>query len=107
MCAERRRARKGRPRQSIPEPLPDDLFDYADDPTPDGRERRRSPLRIVDVETLPVFDDWPEEVPITEEELQIFERHFGHVLHRLFGPIDPDSDNQGSPSLSPNDNSKL
>ena len=39
MCAERRRARKGRPRQSIPEPLPDDLFDDADDPTPDDRTR--------------------------------------------------------------------
>ncbi|WP_423212016.1 hypothetical protein [Paracoccus yeei] len=41
MCAERRRARKGRPRQPVPETLPDDLFDYADEPTPDGRERRR------------------------------------------------------------------
>lgn len=106
MCAERRRARKGRPRQSIPEALPDDLFDYADEPTPDGRERRSSPLRIVDVETLPVFDDWPEKVPITEEELQIFERYFGHVLDRLFGPIDLDPDNQDLLSLSSDDNSK-
>ena len=73
MSAKRRRARKGRPRQPVPEALPDDLFDYADEPTPDGRERRRSPLRIVDVETLPVFDDWPEKVPITEEEMQMFE----------------------------------
>ena len=105
MCPERRHARKGRPRQSIPEPLPDDLFDYANEPTPDGRERRSSPLRIVDVETLPVFDDWPEKVPITEEELQIFERYFGHVLDRLFGPIDLDPDNQSLPSLSPDDNS--
>lgn len=79
MSAKRRRARKGRPRQPVPEALPDDLFDYADEPTPDGRERRRSPLRIVDVETLPVFDDWPEKVPITEEELQIFERYFGRA----------------------------
>jgi len=106
MCAERRRARKGRPRHPVAEALPDDLFDYADEPTPDGRERRSSPLRIVDVETLPVFDDWPEKVPITEQELQIFERYFGHVLDRLFGPIDPDSDNQSLPLLSPDDNSK-
>ena len=106
MCAERRRARKRRPRHPVPKALPDDLFDYADEPTPDGRERRSSPLRIVDVETLPVFDDWPEKVPITEEELQIFERYFGHVLDRLFGPIDPDPDNQGLPSLSSDDNSK-
>ena len=106
MCAERRRARKGRPRHPVPETLPDDLFDYAGEPTPDGRERRRSPLRIVDVESLPVFDDWPEKVPITEEELQIFERYFGHVLDRLFGPIDLDPDNQDLSSLSPDDNSK-
>ena len=105
MCAERRRARKGRPRQPVPETLPDDLFDYADEPTPDGRERRRSPLRIVDVVSLPVFDDWPEKVPITEEELQIFERYFGDVLDRLFGPID-DPDNQGLPPLTTDGNSK-
>lgn len=106
MCAERRRARKGRPRQPVPETLADDLFDYADDPTPDGRERRRSPLRIVDVEALPVFDDWPERVPITEEELQIFERYFGHVLDRLFGPIDLEAENESLPSLSQNDKDK-
>ena len=104
MCAERR-ARKGRPRQPVPETLPDDLFDYADEPTPDGRERRRSPLRIVDVESLPVFDDWPEKVPITEEELQIFERYFGDVLDRLFGPID-DPDNKDLPSLPSDGNSE-
>ena len=106
MCAERRRARKGRARQPVPETLPDDIFDYADDPTPDGRERRRSPLRIVDVESLPVFDDWPEKVPITEEELQIFERYFGDLLDRLFGPIDLEAENESFPSLSQNDKDK-
>ena len=106
MCAERRRARKGRPRQPVPETLPDDIFDYADDPTPDGRERRRSPLRIVDVESLPVFDDWPEKVPITEEELQIFERYFGDLLDRPFGPIDLEAENESFPSLSQNDKDK-
>lgn len=106
MCAKRRRARKGRPRHPVPETLPDNLFDYADDPTPDGRERRRSPLRIVDVDSLPVFDDWPEKVPITEAELEIFERYFGDVLDRLFGPIDTDPDNQGLPPLTSDGNSK-
>jgi len=96
----------GRPRHPVPEALPDDLFDYADEPTPNGRERRRSPLRIVDVETLPVFDDWPEKVPITEEELQIFERYFGDVLDRLFGPID-DPDNQALPKLTSDGNNWL
>lgn len=107
MCAERRRARKGRPRQPVPEKLPDDLFDYADEPTPDGRERRRSPLRIVDVETLPVIDDWPERVPITEAELEIFERYFGDVLDRLFGPIDAEPGDEGLHPLSSDDNNKL
>ena len=106
MCAERRRARKGRPRHPVPEALPDVLFDYADDPTPDGRERRSSPLRIVEVETLPVFDDWPEKVPITEEELQIFERYFGHVLDRLFGPIDLEAENKSLSYLSDIDKDK-
>lgn len=106
MCAQRRRARNGRPRQPVPETLPNDLFDYADEPTPDGRERRRSPLRIVDVESLPVFDDWPEKVPITEEELQIFERYFGDLLDRLFGPIDLEAENESFPSLSQNDKDK-
>ena len=106
MCAERRRARKGRPRQPVPETLPDDLFDYADEPTPDGRERRSSPLRIVDVESLPVFDDWPEKVPITEEELQIFERYFGDVLDRLFGPIDLETENKSLLFLSDSDKDK-
>ena len=62
-------------------------------------------LRIVDVESLPVIDDWPEKVQITEEELQIFERYFGDVLDRLFGPID-DPDNQGLPQLTPDGNCK-
>ena len=106
MCAERRRARKGRPRHPVPEALPDDLFDYADEPTPDGRERRKSPLRIVDVESLPVFDEWPEKVPITEEELQIFERYFDDVLDRLFGPIDPEAENKSLSYLSDNDKNK-
>lgn len=105
MCAEHR-DRKGRPRTPAPETLPDDLFDYADDPTPDGRERRRPPLRIVDVETLPVIDDWPDNVPVTEAEVDIFERFFGDVLDRLFGPIDGDPDSPDLPVLTSDGNSQ-
>lgn len=106
MCAERNRARKGRPPTPAPETLPDDLFDYADDPTPDGREQRKSPLRMVDVETLPVIDDWPEKVPVTMSEVEIFERHFGDVLDRLFGPIDGDPGSPDLPKLTSNGNSQ-
>lgn len=106
MCAERNRARKGRPPTPAPETLPDDLFDYADAPTPDGRERRRSPLRIVDVETLPVIDDWPDNMPVTEAEVEIFERFFRDVLDRLFGPIEGDPGNRSLSLLSSEDNNK-
>lgn len=87
MRAKRRRVRKGRPRQPIPKTLPDDLYDYGDDPAPRFSAPRGTQLHVVDVEKLPVIDDWPGKVPITEEEIDIFERYFGDVLDRLFGPI--------------------
>ena len=91
MCAERRRARKGRPRQSIPEPLPDDLFDYADDPTPDGRTRASdAPLLGPDGQRMRVIDDWPENIPVTEAEIDVFERWFGDVFDDILHPRKPD-----------------
>ena len=90
MCAERRRARRGRPRQSIPEPLPDDLFDYADDPTPDGRTRAGNmPLLGPDGQRMRVTDDWPEDIPVTEAEIDVFERWFGDVFDELLNPRKP------------------
>jgi hypothetical protein len=68
--------------------LPDDLYDYDDDPAPRVSPRRGSPPDAFDVERLPVIDDWPERVPVTVAEVDIFERYFGDVLDRLFGPID-------------------
>nr|WP_208110877.1 hypothetical protein [Aquamicrobium defluvii] len=49
--------------------------------------KRRRPKH--DVSTWTVIDDWPEKVPITQAEIEIFERYFGDVLDELFGPIDP------------------
>jgi hypothetical protein len=103
MCAQRRRTRKGRPRRQAPKTLPDDLFDYDDDPAPRIGPPRGSPLHVLDVEKLPVIDDWPEKLPVTEEEIDIFERYFGHVLDRLFGPIDLESENKSLSFLSSND----
>lgn len=88
MRAKRRRVRNGRPRQPLPETLPDDLYYYGDDPAPRFGAPRGTPLHVVDVEKLPVIDDWPEKVPITEQEIDIFERYISDVLDRLFGPID-------------------
>lgn len=34
MCAEHSRARRGQPRLPVPQDLPDDLYDYGDDPAP-------------------------------------------------------------------------
>ncbi|MGI6247321.1 MAG: hypothetical protein ACOYJQ_16365 [Pseudochelatococcus sp.] len=107
MCARHRRAPRGRPRHSIPQAFPDDLYDYANDPTPAERLPRREPSpHIFDIEKLPIIDDWPERVPVTEAEIDIFERYFGDVLDRLFGPVDADPGNDSLPPLTSNGNSK-
>jgi hypothetical protein len=91
MCAERRRARKGRPRKSIPEPLPDDLFDYAADSAPDGRARAiDAPLLAPNGRRMRVTDDWPDNVPVTEAEIDVFERWFGDVFDELLNLRKPD-----------------
>lgn len=89
MCAQRHNARKGRPRQPIPKTLPDDLFDYNDEPAPRISPPRGSPPQVFDVERLPVIDDWPDEVPITEAEIQVFERWFADVFDEMFGQLPP------------------
>lgn len=91
MCAERRRARKGRPRHSIREPLPDDLFDYADDPAPDSRARANDATLLgPNGQRMRVTDDWPEDIPVTEAEIDVFERWFGDVFDDLLNPRNPD-----------------
>ncbi len=39
-----------------------------------------------DVEAWTVTDDWPDPVPITEAELDVFEAWFGDFFDELFGP---------------------
>lgn len=87
MCAQRRNARKGRPRQPIPKTLPEDLYDYGDDPQPsDGSQRCNTPLLGSNGRRMRVTDDWPERVPVTEAEIQVFERWFGDVFDELLNP---------------------
>jgi hypothetical protein len=38
------------------------------------------------VRKLRVTDDWPDIVPVNEQELRIIESHLGDVLDTLFGP---------------------
>ncbi|CAL74402.1 hypothetical protein BRADO0458 [Bradyrhizobium sp. ORS 278] len=34
-----------------------------------------------------VRDDWPDEVPVTLTEVEVFEAWFGELLDELFGPF--------------------
>ena len=62
--------------------LPDDLYDYyAAEPDP-----RRGAPPVAEGKTWRVTDDWPERVPITEAEIEVFERWFADLFDELFGP---------------------
>lgn|GEM_PF-506118 len=91
MCAQRRRTRKGRSQWPAPRTLPDNLYDYADDPTP-GLGRPRDHNARTGDEPLRVVDDWPEDVPVTEAEIRVFERWFGDVFDELLSPKKPKDD---------------
>ena len=59
--------------------LPDDLYDYARPPA-----RRVGRPALEDTTTWTVTDDWPDEVPITEAEIEVFEAWFGDLFDELF-----------------------
>lgn len=122
MSRSRAHRSKGRPRRPIPGSLPDDLYDYLpneraqSDPgysapgtLPDDLfdyytnepEPRRSPSPKEDLTTWRVVDDWPERVPITEAEIEVFERWFADIFDELFGPSQPE---EGLTLLSQTDN---
>ncbi len=64
---------------------PDDLFDYATLPVGSLRPcAGKSPKD--DRSTWTVTDDWPERVPVTSAEVDVFEAWFGDVFDELFGP---------------------
>ena len=66
-------------------PPPDDLFDYATLPVGSLRPcAGKSPKD--DLSTWTVTDDWPERVPVTSAEVDVFEAWFGDVFDELFGP---------------------
>lgn len=68
-----------RPRISLGA-LPDDLYIELKPWPRVGRPPKQ------DVETWAVTDDWPERVPITDGELDVFEAWFGHLFGEFFGP---------------------
>jgi hypothetical protein len=59
------------------EPL--DVYDYA-------HPRARHPRQPApdDPTAWTVTDDWPEEVPVTEAEIEVFEAWFGDLFDELF-----------------------
>jgi hypothetical protein len=59
------------------EPL--DVYDYAHAPA--RRPRRSVPA---DATIWTVTDDWPEEVPVTEAEIEVFVAWFGDLFDELF-----------------------
>ena len=60
-------------------PLPDDLYDHL---RPPARRRGRPAKKKRSDWT--VTDDWPQEVPITEAEIEVFEAWFGDLFDALF-----------------------
>jgi hypothetical protein len=65
---------------TAPSVLPDDLFDY----TRPRRARRSRQPAPEEPSTWTVTDDWPEEVPVTEAEIEVFETWFGDLFDELF-----------------------
>jgi hypothetical protein len=58
---------------------PDDLYDYARPPSRrPGRSIRNDPATWI------VKDDWPETVPVTDAEVDVFEAWFGDLFDELF-----------------------
>ena len=64
-----------------PGALPDDLHGYAREPS---RRAGRPPKH--EFARWLVVDDWPERVPVTTAEVEVFEAWFGDTLDELFGP---------------------
>ena len=90
MQAQHRRTRRGRPRRPAPKTLPDNLYDYDDDPAPTGGGQRcNTPLLGPNGKEMRVTDDWPDCVPVTEAEIDVFERWFGDVFDELLNPRKP------------------
>ena len=74
------RSRKSRRRSVAPiDAASNDLYDYA-------RRRPPRPGRPApeDPSTWTVKDDWPEDVPITEAEIEVFEAWFGELFDEFF-----------------------
>ena len=59
---------------------PIDLYDYAHPPHTSPAPTGAAAMRP----TWTVTDDWPEDVPVTEAEIEVFEAWFGDLFDELF-----------------------
>jgi hypothetical protein len=73
-------SQKSQPRHAPGGALFDDLYDYVAAPARHGR-RRANRASV----TLTVTDNWPEDVPVTEAEIAVFEAWFGELFDELVG----------------------
>jgi len=106
MSANTKRPSKERSRKPAPMILPDDLYDYVHDRRHHCGRRHGLDEHGSGVDPIAVTDDWPKDVPVTEAEVDVFERYFGDVLDRLFSSIAPDRQNQGLHELTRDVNNK-
>ena len=81
--ATSRKPRRRTPRR--PAYCPDDLLDYFRLPVSSAQLHVGRPPKD-DLATWTVTDDWPERVPVTSAEVEVFEAWFGDVFDELFGP---------------------
>ncbi len=61
--------------------LPADLYVMPDPWPRPGRPAKH------DVEAWRVIDDWPQRVPVTQAEIDVFEAWFGDLFDEFFGPL--------------------
>jgi len=75
-------SQKSQPRHAPGDALFDDLHDYVAAPARPGHRRAKRAS-----ETLTVVDDWPEDVPVTEAEIAMFEAWFGGLFDEARGHL--------------------
>jgi len=85
----RQRAHRPSVRRGRPGVAPDDLHAPASDLydyglPPPARPDRHAPLDN-ELAGWVVTDDWPERIPVSEAEVDLFERWFGDFFDELFG----------------------
>lgn len=61
-----------------------DLYDYDSPPSP-APPTPRTHRAENDLADWIVTDDWPEHIPVSEAEVDLFERWFGDFFDELFG----------------------